>query len=128
MAIPTMTKEEIWSIKDLVNIENERSLTDSELDDLVGLWTTEAQGYVKLKIMESYHEYISEDSWRVCIKYYCKWQAHDQDYSVNQQELSNNNYIKLEETLRSLKENVMEQAKLNVVPNKRTNFSVYNDS
>jgi len=128
MAIPTVTKEEIWSIKDLNTIYNEREIIASELDDLVTLWITEAQGYIKLKILESYHQYISTEAWRVCIKLYCQWQSHDQSYSTNQQELSNNFYIKLEETINSLRDNVMEQAKLNAIPNKRNNFTVFNPS
>ena len=128
MSVPTMTKEQIFSTKDINTIINERELTDSELDDLVTDWIDEAQGYVKLKIMESYHSYISTQAWKICIKLYCQWQSHDQSYSVNQQELSNNFYIKLEETLKSLQENVMEQAKLNVIPNKAKNFNVFNPS
>jgi len=126
MAIPTVTKEEIWSDKDLNTIYNERRIIASELDDLVELWTEEAQGYVKLKILESYHQYISEQSWRFCIKFYCQWQAHDQSYSTDQQALSDSFYVKLEQTIQSLKENVTAQANMSVTPNKIKNFSVIN--
>ena len=126
MAIPVLTKEEIWSEKDLNTLYNERRIVANELDDLVELWTEEAQGYIKLKILESYHAYISEQAWRVCIKMYCQWQSHDQSYSTDQQELSNGFYVKLEQTIQSLKENVTAQANMSVTPNKIQNFRVIN--
>ena len=125
MAVPAVTKEEIWSIKDLNTIYNERLISESELDDLVDMWIIDAQGFVKLRIVESFHQYISTDSWRMIIKQFCKWQSLNQIYSVMEQELVQNSYVQLVDLINALNSNVTKQAELNITPNKNKNIRFF---
>lgn len=128
MAIPTLTIDEIFSIKDKNTIINERGITESELQDLVDEWLLDAQGYVKGFIIESYHNYIDTYTWKHIFKQYCKWKSLEQVYSTVEQDLINQMELKLRDYMLQLKDNTTRQAELNVLPNKANNFRVINPS
>jgi hypothetical protein len=129
--IPVVTKEDIWSEKDLQTIYNERYYNDppatqeSNLDQQVEDWIVEAQGYVKGSIIESYFKYIDTQTWRIYLKMYCNWQSLNMMYSLGEQELVNNSYLALRDYVNTMTNNVKAQAELDVIPNKHKNFKVY---
>jgi len=121
-----MTKEDIFSSKDIYTILAERKISSSELDDLVTDWLTEAEGFVKGAIMESYHQYISDDTWRYIYKTFCKYQSLLSVYSTGEQDLVQNHYIQLVDYVNRLNENVKMQASLNAIPNKSNKIRIFN--
>ena len=128
MAIPALTYDEVFSDKDVQTIINERRINTTELQTLVDDWTLEAQGYVKGFIIESYSQYIDFYTWQHIIKQYCKWKSLEQVYSTVEQELIDRMEIKLYNYMLQLKDNIQQQAQLNVIPNKVSNIRVVNPS
>ena len=132
--IPTVTKEDIWAIKDLQTIYAERYYSDSvttaegKLDQQVTDWIIEAQGYVRGAIIETYHQYIDTMTWKILIRMYCKWQSLDMMYSKAEQELVQNSYIALVDYINRLNINVTNQAKHDLVPNHGKNIRFLNPS
>lgn len=134
VTIPTPTKEDIFPEKDLQTIYNERYnnlstvAAEAALDAQVTDWIEETQGYLRGAIIESYHQYIDTMTWKILIRMYCKWQSLDMMYSTSEQELVQNAYLSLVDYVNRLNQNVTNQAKLSVTPNKNTNFQVVNPS
>ena len=128
MAIPTLTIDEIFSDKDKTTILNERRIDESEVEELIIQWSNDALGYVKGFIIESYYQYIDTYTWSHIIKQYCKWKSLEQIYSTQEQDLIDRMEVKLYNYLLQVKDNVMQQAELNVIPNKVANFRVVNPS
>ena len=126
MAIPALTYDEVFSSKDIQTILNERRIITTDLQDLVDDWTLEAQGYVKGFIIESYSQYIDTYTWQHIIKQYCKWKSLEQVYSTVEQDLIAFMEEKLYNYMLQVKDNVQQQATLNVIPNKVNNIRIVN--
>lgn len=124
--VPVLTKEEIFSIKDINTIKVLRNLNDLEFGEFVSQLNLDAQGYCKGMIIQDYHQYISTEAWRNIIKLYVQWQMMTQGHSEVPQILATNAYNQLNTLLRQMNENFSMQAKQQVTPNKSKNFRIYN--
>ncbi len=126
--IPTLTKEEIFSIKDMNTISVIRNIDATAFDEMVAQLNSDAQGYCKGMILQDYHQYITTEAWRNIIKLYVQWQMMTQGYSEVPQILATNAYNQLNTLLRQMNDNFSMQAKNIVTPNRQSNFRVINPS
>lgn len=126
MAIPTMTKEEIFSYKDINSIKEERKLSDSDFDLLVLSWREEAIGFAQGKILVNFYDRIEENTWKNIIKLYSNWNSFSQVYSEVGQILAQRSYEALISLLDSLNSNYKLQAKHEVLPNYGKNIRFVN--
>lgn len=126
--IPTLTKEEIFSIKDMNTISTIRNIDTTAFDEMVAQLNSDAQGYCKGMILQDYHQYITTEAWRNIIKLYVQWQMMTQGYSEVPQILATNAYNQLNTLLRQMNDNFSMQAKNIVTPNRQSNFRVINPS
>lgn len=124
--IPTLTKEEIFSIKDMNTISVIRNIDATAFDEMVAQLNSDAQGYCKGMILQDYHQYITTEAWRNIIKLYVQWQMMTQGYSEIPQILATNAYNQLNTLLRQMNDNFSMQAKNLVTPNRQSNFRIIN--
>lgn len=126
MAIPILTVDEIFSVKDKNTIMAIRELSEVQFEELVYQLNLDGQGYCKAMIIPSYFSEVDENSWRNIIKLYVQWQAMTQSFSEILQTLSINAYTQLTTLLRMLNDNFTLSAKQQITPNKSRNFRVIN--
>lgn len=126
MAIPTMTKEEIFSYKDINAIKEERGLSDLDFDNLILAWREEAIGFAQGKILVNFYDRIEENTWKNIIKLYSTWNSFSQVYSEVGQILAQRSYEALISLLDSLNSNYRLQAKHEVLPNYGKNIRFVN--
>lgn len=124
--IPTLTKEDIFSIKDINTISTLRNLNETAFDEMVTQLNSDAQGYCKGMILQDYHQYITTEAWRNIIKLYVQWQMMTQGYSEIPQILATNAYNQLNTLLKQMNDNFSMQAKNIVTPNRQSNFRIIN--
>lgn len=124
--IPTLTKEDIFSIKDINTISTLRNINETVFDEMVTQLNSDAQGYCKGMILQDYHQYITTEAWRNIIKLYVQWQMMTQGYSEIPQILATNAYNQLNTLLRQMNDNFSMQAKNIVTPNRQSNFRIIN--
>lgn len=124
--IPTLTKEDIFSIKDINTISALRNINETVFDEMVTQLNSDAQGYCKGMILQDYHQYITTEAWRNIIKLYVQWQMMTQGYSEIPQILATNAYNQLNTLLRQMNDNFSMQAKNIVTPNRQSNFRIIN--
>lgn len=126
MSIPTMSKEEIFSYKDINSIKEERNLSDSDFDSLILTWREEAIGFAQGKILVNFYDRIEENTWKNIIKLYSTWNSFSQVYSEVGQILAQRSYEALISLLDSLNNNYKLQAKHEVLPNYGKNIRFVN--
>ncbi len=127
MSIPTMTKEEIFTIKEINTIMTERKFTlESQLDSEVSLLSTMAIGKAKSFILGTLWDRVQEDQWKDLIKCYCKWQILSQVYSEVHQIIADRFKQDFYETTRAINTNLTMQAQEKVNPNYSKNIRFRN--
>lgn len=129
MSIPTMTKEEIFTTKEINTIMQERRFTaDSQLDSEVSALSIMAVGKAKSFILGTLWDKVQEDQWRDLIKCYCKWQILSQIYTEVHQIIADRFKQDFYETTKAINTNLTLQAEEKVNPNYSKNIRFKNKS
>lgn len=127
MSIPTLTKEEIFTIKEINTIMTERKFTlESQLDSEVDLLSGMAIGKAKSFILGTLWDKVQDDQWKDLIKCYCKWQILSQIYSTVHQQISEGFKQDFYETTRAINTNLTMQVQEKVIPNYAKNIRFSN--
>ena len=118
-SIPTLTKEDIFTKKDINYITEERKFTGTDFDDKITQYNIDAVGYAKAIIMPKFYSQIENSTWRNLIILYIRWQIDSSLYTTVGQDLVNNFYIQLRDMLQSINANMTLIAEEKVVTTKR---------
>lgn len=118
-SIPTLTKEDIFTTKDINYITDERRFTGTDFDDKISQYNVDAVGYAKGLIVSKFYSQIENATWRNLIILYIRWQMDSSTYTKNGQNLVSDFYIQLRDMLQSINTNMTLIAEEKVVTTKR---------
>ncbi len=127
MSIPTMTKEEIFTTKEINTIIAERKFTlESQLDDEVEHQNVLAKGKIKSFLLGNLYDKVESEQWQDMIKCYIKWQILNQIYTEVHQVAAERFRQDFYETVKAINTNLTIQAEEKVNKNYAKNIRFSN--